>query len=747
MSTNTLVRGHPLGWSRVLLRRAGMTGAALLTAVLGSSALRADTAPTQQASGYVEPSEMGTGSLLLKTVEPGYYLEAPRLKTDVAITVTGPIARARITQRFENPSDKWVEGVYVFPLPANSGVDTLRMQIGDRFLEGDVKEREQARQIYEHAAAQGYKATLIEQQRPNMFTNSVANIGPHETVVVQIEYQEPVKLDGDKFSLRVPLVVGPRYTPPGEALVADSSTTGPHVVAVSDPVPDRNAVTPPVQNPIYGKINPVSLSVTLKSGVSLAAIESPYHPVDVVRANDKTATVTLKGPVPADRDFVLNWKLAANTVPQASLFRETIDGQNYYLAMVVPPVGGTTPKRQAREAIFVIDNSGSMAGESITQAKKALSLALQDLKAGDRFNVIRFDDTLTVLFNDAVPADAEHLAVAQRFVTGLQAAGGTEIYPALKAALKDSTPKDETRLRQVIFLTDGDVSNEDQVLGEIGTSLGRSRLFTVGIGSAPNTFLMEHIATQGRGTFTHIGSEAEVDARMTELFNKLESPVMTDLRVTTNDAKLETWPNPIPDLYAGEPVVLTGATDQTTGSLRLEGRVGGKPWSAALDLTTAIDGNGVSKLWARSKIAAIEDTRYHGAKQGDVDAAVLKVALAHHLLSRLTSLVAVDVTPSRPSGESMTSEAMPTNLPAGWNFASVFGEDPANPMIKASIDKTLMGKLASSDKPAAAQSSGNQNVELPQTDAGTTLQILLGLLLTLSGLSMLAMLRRRTVRV
>ena len=231
MSTNTLVRGHPLGWSRVLLRRAGMTGAALLTAFLGSSALRADNAPTQQASGYVEPSEMGTGSLLLKTVEPGHYLEAPRLKTDVAITVTGPIARARITQRFENPSDKWVEGVYVFPLPANSGVDTLRMQIGDRFLEGDVKEREQARQIYEHAAAQGYKATLIEQQRPNMFTNSVANIGPHETVVVQIEYQEPVKLDGDKFSLRVPLVVGPRYTPPAEALVADSSTTGPRVVA------------------------------------------------------------------------------------------------------------------------------------------------------------------------------------------------------------------------------------------------------------------------------------------------------------------------------------------------------------------------------------------------------------------------------------------------------------------------------------------------------------------------------------
>src|SRR5262249_17234857 len=153
------------------------------------------------------------------------------------------------------PSDKWVEGIYVYPLPPESGVDTLRMQIGDRFLDGQIKEREQARQIYENAARQGYKATLVEQQRPNMFTNSVANIGPHETVVVQIEYQEAVRLDGDKFSLRVPLVVGPRYTPPAQALVADNGAGGARVVAVSDPVPDRDSISPPVVNPIFGKIN------------------------------------------------------------------------------------------------------------------------------------------------------------------------------------------------------------------------------------------------------------------------------------------------------------------------------------------------------------------------------------------------------------------------------------------------------------------------------------------------------------
>jgi len=183
-----------------------------------------------------------------------------------------------------------------------------------------------------------------------------------------------------------------------------------------------------------GRSTPVSLSVVLKSGVSLAAIESPYHPVDVTRADDKTATVTLKGPVPADRDFVLNWKSSRRRrrrKPRSSAKRST--ARTIIWAMVVPPVGAAVPQRQAREAIFVIDNSGSMAGESINQAKKALSLALSELKPGDRFNVVRFDDTLTVLFSDAVPADTEHLTVAQRFVDGLQAAGGTEIYPALES--------------------------------------------------------------------------------------------------------------------------------------------------------------------------------------------------------------------------------------------------------------------------------------------------------------------------
>jgi Ca-activated chloride channel family protein len=682
---------------------------AILSITLSSALLVAGVAAADE--GLVQPGDVGSGALLLRTTEAGRYLEAPRLRTDVSITVTGTIARARITEAFENPSDRWVEGLYVFPLPADAGVDTLRMQVGDRFLEGEVRERKQARQIYERAAAEGVKATLIEQQRPNVFTNAVANIDPHGTVVVQIEYQHVVQLDGDRLSLRVPLVVGPRYANAGVA--------------------DRGAIRAPVIDPKLGKINPVTLSVTLRAGVPLAGIASAYHAVEIVRPDEASATVTIVGDTPADRDFVLNWTLAPSAAPRATLFRESIGDETYYLALILPAVGSATRSGLPREAIFVIDNSGSMAGESMRQAKAALLLGLRSLGPADRFNVIRFDDRFETVFADAVPADRKHLAIAERFVERIDADGGTEILPALRAALADATPNDDTRLRQVVLLTDGAVGNEDQLLQEVGRSLGRSRVFTIGIGSAPNSYLMEHVARLGRGTFTHIGSEQEVGLRVSALLAKLESPVLTDL-VATHDAELEVWPNPVPDLYVGEPIVLTAVSNGRAGTLRLAGRLGAAPWSAALDLASAVAGPGVEKLWARAKLGAIEEWRYRGAAQDDIDAEVLKLALQHHLVSRLSSLVAVDVTPSRPSDESLVSSAVPTNLPHGWDFEKVLGRDVPRPVFAS---RELLAKLVVADATKGADPL-HPGLELPQTDAGTERQILFGALLLAIGVAL-----------
>lgn len=619
----------------------------------------------------VNPGDMNTGALLLPT-EDGGFVQAPRLGTDVIMTVNGTIARVTVTQRFENKSDRWLEGIYVFPLPEQSAVDALRMEIGSRVIEGEIKGRDDAKKAYEAAKDAGQKASLVEQERPNIFTNSVANIGPHEAIVVRIEYQETVKQDGGVYSLRFPLVVAPRYNPKGsEVTQVDYGMPAP-----SDPVPDRDRITPPVLDPAKApKINPVSIEVTLDAGFALGDIKSSYHEIALKRTGDDTATLALEqGSVPADKDFELVWKPKVAAAPQTSLFFETVGGQDYLLAMVTPPTLDAAPKLLPRELIFVIDNSGSMAGTSIVQAKQSLLFALDRLRPGDKFNVVRFDDTMETLFDNAVDATSENLAIAKHFVSRLDAQGGTEMLPALKAALKDATPEDTTRLRQVVFLTDGAIGNEAQLFEEIANHRGRSRLFTVGIGSAPNSYFMRRAAEIGRGTFTEIGSEAQVLERMSALFAKLEKPVMMGLKAGwPAGTSVEAWPDPLPDLYAGEPVVLSAKIASRQGELQLAGTFDGKPWSAILELEDARQGAGVAKLWARSKIASLEAKAYSDTNPSGIEKAIETVALEHHLVSSQTSLIAIDKTKSRPDGQGVSSVDMPVNLPDGWVYDKVFG--------------------------------------------------------------------------
>ncbi len=622
---------------------------------------------------YVSPGDVNTGALLLQSGDDGGYVEAPRVNTDAVINVNGTIARVVVTQRFENPSDRWLEGIYVFPLPEQSAVDALHMEIGSRVIEGEIKGRQEAQQLYEAAKDNGQKASLVEQERPNIFTNSVANIGPHEAIVIRIEYQETVKQAGGIYSLRFPLVVAPRYNPaPSEVNVVDYG--GKHLP--NDPVPDRDRITSPVLDPAkFPKINPVTIQMKLNAGFVLGDVKSSFHQITLNRTGDETASLSLAdGTVPADKDFELTWAPKVAAVPQTALFHEVIDGQDYLLAMVTPPSLDSAPKQLPRELIFVIDNSGSMAGTSMDQAKQSLLFALERLRPGDKFNVIRFDDTMDLLFNDAVDATSENLAIAKNFVKRLDANGGTEMLPALEAALKDADSSDTTRLRQVVFLTDGAVGNEAQLFQEISDHAGRSRLFTVGIGSAPNSYFMRRASELGRGTFTEIGSEDQVLERMSELFAKLEKPVMVGLKATWPDGTVvETWPDPLPDLYAGEPVVLSAKVNSMNGELHLSGTFDGKPWTAGLKISDAIDGAGVAKLWARSKIASLEAKAYTDPNAKGIEKAIETVALEHHLVSSQTSLVAIDKVKSRPDGQGVSSVDVPLNLPDGWVYDKVFG--------------------------------------------------------------------------
>jgi Ca-activated chloride channel family protein len=636
---------------------------------------------------------MDTGALLLKSAKEGGLVEAPRLNTDVVINVNGTVARTVVTQRFENPNNSWVEGIYVFPLPEQSAVDALRMEVGSRVIDGEIKGRKEAKELYEDAKDAGQVASLVEQERPNIFTNSVANIGPHESVVIRIEYQETVKQDGGVYSLRFPLVVGPRYNPaPNPVNVVDFGGKP----GASDPVPDRDRITPPVLDPAkHGKINPVSISVKLNAGFVLGDLKSSFHQVNLTRTGDEFASLKLaEGTVPADKDFELTWSPKAASSPQIALFHEIVGGQDYLLAMVTPPTLDSNPHALPRELIFVIDNSGSMAGTSIIEAKKSLLFALDRLRAGDRFNVIRFDDTMELVFPAPVDATSENLAIAKQFVSGLDANGGTEMLPALKAALNDANPNDTSRVRQVVFLTDGAVGNEAQLFSAISSNLGRSRLFTVGIGSAPNSYFMTRASQLGRGTFTHIGSEAQVLDRMKALFSKLEKPVMVGLKAEwPAGMTVETWPNPLPDLYAGEPVVLSSKVGAMNGELQLSGMFEGKPWGAALRLSDAVDGAGVAKLWARSKIDSLEAKLFSNMDAAGVEKQIATVALEHHLVSSQTSLVAIDPMKTRPDGTSVTTSNMPTNLPDGWVYDKVFGPSSGSRTMQKAMHPGAMNNM------------------------------------------------------
>jgi Ca-activated chloride channel family protein len=556
--------------------------------------------------------------------------------------------------------------VYVFPLPEDAAVDRLRMQVGERLIEGVIQERQAAKATYERARHEGRRASLVEQERPNIFTTSIANIPPGAAITVEIQYQQAVRYDAGRFRLRFPMVVGPRYIS-GLPLPGD---TGVGWAPDTDDVPDASRITPPVAHPDRGPINPVSLRIELDPGTPLTAIESSYHQIHTRPLGAGRYEITLADmAIPADRDFELVWQPALDTAPSAALLTEPSGNDVFALLMVMPPTPAAVERqRTPREVIFVVDHSGSMAGASIEQAKAALLLALRRLRPTDTFNVVRFNHQMGSLFSVAQAASPANVQAAERHVGDLRAEGGTVMLPALVRALEGQDQSG--RVRQVIFLTDGAIGNEGHLFQAIAAGLRESRLFTIGIGSAPNSHFMREAARLGRGTFTYIGKPTEVQDKMVALFRKLEAPALTDLRLELAEA--DVLPAPIPDLYLGEPVVVTVHAHRLPAQAVLRGRLGARPWELDVPLQPVAAGAGLAAQWARAKIDALLDQRRAGVPEEDVRTAVTALALTHHLVSRYTSLVAVDVTPVRPSDAALWSHALESNLPAGWDYHAVF---------------------------------------------------------------------------
>lgn len=616
---------------------------ALIAMLLLLFVIRTETAiADEQAWGLQMNSEAGVSTELA-------------LETRVHLEITGLVARVEITQKFTNNGDHWAEGVYRFPLPDDAAVDRLLIKVGDRLLEGEIQEKESARLTYQQARDTGKTATIVKQQRRNQFETSLANIGPGENIEITIGYLQNVRYSDLSYHLRLPMTFTPRYEP------GRSNGSGP--ADLNSPAP--RLVSPP--GPRFS--HRLKLHARLVTGAEFAAIESRYHDVDI-RQVENGYTIDLLHPDElTDRDFELTWTPALQNRPSASLTTFNDGDSVYAQLMLAPPLADSITPR-AREVILVIDTSGSMEGASLEQARSALMHALKSLGGDDYFNLLQFNSHTSQLFDHSVPVTQSNLYVARNFITGLQANGGTEMKPALQTAL--NLPVIPQLMRQVVFITDGAVGNEAELLQGVARDLEDSRLFTVAIGHAPNSWFMRKAAEIGRGSYVHIGKPDEVAEQMSALWSRIQVPALTDICVNWGDAA-EYYPEIIPDLYAGEPLWLIARLPSEPAMIGLCGEFNGQEWSLDINGWDAAPGgsgeDNLAKLWARSKIEALEDGLMFGADPELTRLEITALALEYGLLTRHTSLVAVDKTPRRGAGDALEQTGVPGLLPGTKQLA------------------------------------------------------------------------------
>lgn len=600
--------------------------------------------------------ERGEEGLLLQVGDA--WVPVFSLDTRVDMQVHGLLAEVSVRQTYVNDGDEWREGRYLLPLPEDAAVGALTLRIGERVIEGEIREKEAARAAYVAAAAAGQRAALVSQNRPNLFQTAVANIGPGERVEIEVRYWQPVAYRDDTFSLVLPLTLTPRYTP---AHVREGLQAGqvPAEALGPDGPPTAGSALPPT----------VELQAAIEAGVPLRSVTSPSHAIDTWQ-EDRVHRVRLADHVEGtDRDFVLEWRPVPSEAPRSALFVDRVGGEDFALLMLVPPTLAQAPL--PRELILVIDNSGSMEGASMQQAIEAADRALARLRPGDRFNVIRFDDTFDVLFPEAVPAEAANVARARAFVQALRATGGTEMYPALEAAFGGRAPAGF--LRQVVLATDAAVGNEDELLALIERARGESRLFPVGIGSAPNGHFLREAAAAGRGTSVVIRDVGEVTERMDALLAKLDRPAMRDVEVGWPGGA-EMYPARVPDLYAGEALQVVARLARADGPVTVKG-LRPQPWVRTLTLggDRAATSPGVARLWARARIDALEDELRRGGDEDVLRPAIVDTALRHGLVSTYTSLVAIERTPVRPKDAALSGTRVMNTSPMADSIAFAQG--------------------------------------------------------------------------
>lgn len=621
---------------------------------------------------HATATENVSAQLRLQDSQSQKITQAVLLNASADINANAIATEVTLTQTFANRSANWVEGMYVFPLPENAAVDKMTMQIGDKKIIGKIREKKQAKALYKAAVNNGQKAALLDMSRDNLFTATAGNIPPQGEITVTLHYVQPTHYQDGAFSLTVPTTYTPRY------IVKNT--------LVNEPEPASNPATKPANNnalpsQTFSRNSPnrLKVNVQIEAGRTITHFGSRSHNLPhTISQQGQTATVTADN-IEMNKDLHLRWKIADSNEPLALAFSEKTT-QGYFTSVLFMPPQSLLAKptnTTARETVFIIDTSGSMSGDAIRQAKSGALAALRYLTPNDSFNLFEFNSQYSQLFPTAQLATAENIALAETFINGLDAGGGTEMYAPLAAAL--NTTANNERLRQIVFLTDGAVGNESQLFQLIQQNLGKSRLFTVGIGAAPNAYFMQQAATFGRGTNTNINQISEVSEKISTLFEQLQYPTLTDIEVTMPKSLVdEIYPTPIPDLYRGYPVVahIKTKTAPKDGDIVIKGNSTNTDssktaWEYALNITTATENNSnpvgvLSKLWARKKINHLN---HQAIIQGDdtaFDDELLTLGLDYQLLTKRTAFVAIEEKISRDTlNDPLQKKNIPNAMPAG----------------------------------------------------------------------------------
>lgn len=594
----------------------------------------------------------------------------PLEHTDVRASIAGYIASVRVQQRYHNPYGEKIEALYVFPLPQDAAVSEFVMTVGERHIRGIIREREQAERLYVEARQQGYVAALLTQERPNVFTQTVANIEPGKRIDVDLTYYHPLASHDGDYEFVFPMVVGPRFNPPGSRDGVGAVRAGQY--GASGQPSEVHYLPPDVRSG-----HDIAVQVDLDAGMSIEALSSPTHVIDTSAPDPTRRRVTLhRSDTVPNKDFVLRYRLAGGTVKTAFLAHRDQRG-GFFTLMLQPPAELAAAPRAPVELVFVLDCSGSMSGEPLAIAKRAAAHALRRLGPDDTFQIVQFSSDASQLGPTPLPATPENLARGLRYLGALQSEGGTMMIEGIKAAL--DFPHDPTRLRVVSFMTDGFIGNDAEILGEVQRRVGDARIFSFGVGSSTNRYLLDRMALLGRGAVAYVGLDESSQRAVDQFYERVSHPALTDVTIDWGTLGVrEVYPARVPDLFVGRPVVVTGRfTGHGPATVRVSGRAGGETRTISVPVDAVAGGQrpALASIWARMKIADLEDA----ATVADGEAIppqITRVALAYGLMSAYTAFVAVD-SAHVTAGHHGTTVAVPVPVPDGVRYDTTVPEEHA----------------------------------------------------------------------